>query len=206
MKAPDMMARFTKDLSMKAPHTGVRAMRDHDMEALIMTAPLAVARPGIRTRCPMQVPSRLLVVTALPTFLLLLRRQDLKCRGQQQLNIVCRTLQFPHTTTHLLSNRDRPREHLRKFLRSACQSRPRAHLLMPPLLSLSLQSWHLDAAPKQLLPLHTSLEGLRTPLALRRVYHFLDHSLLDALMKFSRTMGLGIPRLSCQTIASAVSI
>jgi hypothetical protein len=205
MKAPDMMARFTKDLSMKAPHTGVRAMRDHDMEALIMTAPLAVARPGIRTRCPMQVPSRPLDVTVLPTFLLLLRRQDLKCRGQQQPNIVCRTLQFPHTTTHLPSNRNRPREHLRKFLRLGCHS-PRAHLLMHPRLSLSLQSRHLDVALKQLLPLRMCQEGLRTLLAPRQAYHFLDHSLLDGPMKFSRTMGLEIARLSCQTIASAASI
>jgi hypothetical protein len=201
-----MMARFTKDQSMKARHTEVRAMMDHDMEALIMTAPLAVVRHGTRTRCPMQVLSRLLAVTVLPTFLLLLRRQHPEFRRQQQPNIVCRTHRCPHITTHPPSNRNRPREHLRKFLRSACQSRPRAHLLMPPPLSLSLQSRHLDVALRQLLPLHTSLEGLRTLLALRQAFLFPGPLLLDAPMKFSRTMGLEIAGLSCQTIALAVSI
>jgi hypothetical protein len=194
-RARDMEARRTKDRSMKARHTEVPTMRDHGTEALIMTALLAVAQHGIRTRCPMRVPSRLLAVTVLPTFLLLLQRQDLNCREQQQLNIVCRTLQSPHTTTHLPSNRNRLRERPRKFLRSACHSQPRAHLLMLPRL-----------APKHRFPLRTCLEGLRTPLALRQVCHFPAPLLLDAPMKFSRTMDLEIPRLSYQMIASAASI
>jgi hypothetical protein len=196
MKAPDMTARFTK----------VRDTRDHNTEARIMTVLLVVVQHGIQTLCQMRAPSRLLAVTVLPTFLLLRRRQDPNCRGQQQLNIVCRTLPSHHTTTHLQSNRNRPREHLRKFLRSACQCQPRAHLPMSPLLSLRLRSRHLDVALKQQLPLRTCLEGLRTPLALRQVYHFPDPLLLDAPMKFSKTMVLEIPRLSYQTIASVASI
>jgi hypothetical protein len=210
MKARDMEVRPTRDRSTRvrrtavAHDTKVRDMRDHDTEARMAMEPLVLVLLATPKHCPMQVPSRHLAVTVLPTSLPRLRKQSLRSRGQRRRSIVCRTLQFLRITTLRLNKRSRPREHSRRFQRSARHSRVRGRLLMPPLRSL--RSLLLDVVLKH--PRHhlMCLEDHRMPLAPLLAFLYPALLLLDVATKTSKTMDLETPRQSFRTIASAVSI
>ena len=117
----DMEVQPTRDRSMKVRHmvahdTKARDTRDPDTEAPITMEPLVLVHCATPRRCPTQVPSRLLAVIALPTFLSLLRRQTLRYQGQLRRSIVYQTLLFLRITTHRLNNQSRQHERHRKYL------------------------------------------------------------------------------------------
>ena len=197
-----MEARLTRDRSTKVRHTAVaHDTKDHDTEALMAMEPLVLVLRATPTLCPMQVPSRLLAVTVLPTSLPRLRKQSPGCRGRPRRSIVCRTLRCLHITTLRLSNQSRPREHNRKSRQSA---RLRVHLLTP--LLCSLQSQPLDVVLKHQRPRLMCPGDLRTPLDPLPVCLYPALLLLGAAMKISKMMVLETPKQSCQTTASAASI
>lgn len=190
MKALVTAAQDTKDLHTKALVTRDQDTKDRDMEALNMTAPLAMALRGTQTCCRMRAPSKLPAAIVLLTSLSQRQRQPPRCREQRRRNTVYQIL------------RSRPTTILRLRRRSLLLERPRRLLL------LSLQSQPLGADHRhQSCMRHLRAEGLRMRLAPRLGYRSLALSPLGAAMKMSKTaMDLETSRRSCQMIVSVASI